>query len=354
VRRKEVAKLAGVSEATVSRVLNGVGPVREETRRRVLAAAERLQYVPNALAQRFARRQSGILGVVLPVVPKVQLFSTYYFSEILGGIGDAAKSHGYDVLLIFREPDEPRDYTLLFRTRRVDACVVLGASDRTDERDALRELQREGYPFSLVNQCFAAESFNTVDADHEEGSRSAVLHLAERGCRGIAFLNGPERYSNSVDRLRGYRLALAECGMPVEEGRLFLGNYGRKSGYEAAAPIAEAVRAGYVDGVFAANDRMAIGLLQGLRERGIEAGRDVALVGYDDSEGARWTEPQLSSVYVPFFEMGRLAAARLLESLKRGGNADAGSGGEDGEQPPFHDRLPVRLVVRDSTARFAK
>lgn len=345
MRRREVAKLAGVSEATVSRVLSGTVPVREETRRRVLEAAQRLDYVPNALARRFALGQSGNLGVILPALPKVPLFSTYYFSEILSGIGQAAKRQGYDLLLLSRAPEEARDYAMLFRTQKVDACVVLGATDRQEDRAAFRELAEQGHPFCLVNQRFGDAAYNTVDADHEAGSREAVRHLAARGCRGIAFLNGPDSYSNSRDRLNGYRQALAEAGLPEEPGLLFQGNYSRKSGYEAAERIADAVRQGGVDGVFAANDRMAIGLLQGLRERGIEAGRDVALVGCDDSEGARWTEPQLSSVYVPFFEMGELAASRLLDTLKRGSVS-----GQDVD--PFHERLPVRLVPRASTERY--
>jgi LacI family transcriptional regulator len=340
--RKEVAKLAGVSEATVSRVLNGVGPIREETRIRVLKAAEQLDYVPSSLAQSFARRRSGNLGVIVPIVPKVQVFSTYYFSEILSGIGETAKRYGYDLLLMFRAPEEPRDYTMMFRSQKVDACVILGADDRPEERAAIRELEQNGNPFCLVNQRFDGISYNTIDAEHEEGSYAAVSHLLERGCRRIAFLNGPESYSNSTDRLRGYRQALAKEGIPFDAGRLFAGNYSRKSGYEASRAVAEAITAGEIDGIFAANDRMAIGLLQGLRERGIEVGKDVALIGYDDSDGARLTEPQLSTVSVPFFNMGSLAAAKLLDGLRD----------SEGGEIAFHDKVPVRLVVRGSTERY--
>ncbi|MBW7460205.1 LacI family transcriptional regulator, partial [Paenibacillus sepulcri] len=154
IRRREVARLAGVSEATVSRVLNGVGPVKEDTRERVLAAARQLNYVPSALAQRFARSKSGNLGVILPLLPKVNLFSTYYFSEILSGIGVTAKERGYDLLLLFRKPDESRDYANLFRTQKVDGCIILGAQDVPGERAALAELQEGNYPFCLVNQRF--------------------------------------------------------------------------------------------------------------------------------------------------------------------------------------------------------
>lgn len=339
ITRKEVARLAGVSEATVSRVLSGTGPVKEETRRKVLEAAERLHYVPSALAQRFARRKSGNLGVILPLVPKVRLFSTYYFSEILSGVGEEAGRHGYDLLLMFRKPDEKREYAMLFRTQKVDALIVLGSRDEPDERQALAELWRDGYPFCLVNQRFDEEPFPAVDADHESGSFQVVRHLAGQGCRRIAFVNGPLVYSNSADRLAGYRRALEASGLPFDPNRIYAGNYSRKSGLELAASIADAMRQGEVDGIFAGNDRMAIGIMQGLREFGLEAGADYALAGCDDSEGARMTDPQLTTLSVPFDRMGKLAARRLLA-------AD-----ETTWDTPIL-KLPVELIVRASTERF--
>ncbi|UUZ83535.1 LacI family transcriptional regulator [Paenibacillus sp. P26] len=129
VTRKEVAELAGVSEATVSRVFNGVGPMKEETKQRVLQATKTLNYHPNAIAQSFARRRAGNLGIVLPYVPKVHIFSTYYFSEVLSGIGEKVKEKEYDMLLMFRSPGEESDYSSLFRSQKVDACIILGATD---------------------------------------------------------------------------------------------------------------------------------------------------------------------------------------------------------------------------------
>ncbi|WP_336776868.1 LacI family DNA-binding transcriptional regulator [Paenibacillus sp. MMO-58] len=332
--RKEVAKLAGVSEATVSRVLNNVGPIKEETRIRVLEAAKELGYVPNALAQRFARRKSGNVGVILPFVPKVHLFSTYYFAEILSGIGEAAKACNYDLLLIFREPDSPRDYAKLFRTQKVDACIVLGAQNVAEERAALAELQEEGYPFCLVNQRFDEEGYLTVDADHESGSYTAVQHLIANGFKQIAFLNGPDAFSSSGDRLAGYKRALEESGIRYEEERIFTGNYSRKSGYEAASRLVEGIKSKQIDAVFAANDRMAIGLMDGLREHGIEAGKDIGLIGYDDSDSSRIVTPKLSTVSVPFYEMGRRAAMKLLAAET---------------EEPGNTILPVQLIKRETT-----
>ncbi|MFF2481762.1 LacI family DNA-binding transcriptional regulator [Paenibacillus sp. NPDC058071] len=335
--RKEVAKLAGVSEATVSRVLNNVGPIKPATRERVLAAAAELGYVPNAQAQRLARRKSGNIGVIVPYMPKVHLFSAYYFSEILSGIGDMAKRCDYDLLLILREMDGKRDYAKLFQTQKVDACIVLGAKDVPEERAALAELHAGGHPFCLVNQRFDGQGYLSVDADHRSGSYEAVKHLIAQGRSRIAFLNGPDEYSNSADRLAGYRQALLEAGLTVDPMRIFTGNYSRKSGYEASAELAELFGTGEIDAIFAANDRMAIGVMDGLRERGITIGEQLALVGYDDSDGSRIVSPKLSTVAVPFYEMGREAAKRLLQP-------------QEGEEEQWQGRLlPVQFVQRESS-----
>ncbi|WP_424769392.1 LacI family DNA-binding transcriptional regulator [Paenibacillus sp. sgz302251] len=333
-----MAKLAGVSEATVSRVLNNVGPIKEETRERVLQAAAELGYVPNALAQQFARRKSGNIGVILPFVPKVHLFSTYYFSEILSGIGETVRRFGYDLLLIFKEPDGVRDYAKLFRTQKIDACIVLGSQNVPEERAALAELKAGGFPFCLVNQRFDEEQYVTVDADHLTGSMDAVRHLVQQGKRRVAFVNGPAQYSNSSDRLHGYRAALQEAGIAYDDELVFVGNYSRKSGFELAEKMAQQIRSGTIEAVFAANDRMAIGLMQGLREQGLEAGQQYALVGYDDSDGSRIISPRLSTVAVPFYEMGRLAATRLLDA----GHKEKAKTGE-------MEMLPVSFIQRETS-----
>ncbi|MFB5673480.1 LacI family DNA-binding transcriptional regulator [Paenibacillus terreus] len=341
VRRIEVAELAGVSEATVSRVLNGVGPIKEETRQRVLEAAERLGYTPNAMARSLARRRSGNLGVVMPYLPKARLFSAHYFSEILSGIGSRAREEGYDLLIIFRDPDGATDVEGLFRMQKIDACLILGAKEEAEERETLRRMQEKGYPFCLINQHFAGESFNEVDADHTEGSYQAVRHLLEQGFRRIAFVNGPEVYSNSSDRRAGYERALQEAGLPIESDLLFAGNFSRTSGLRVAEEILGDLNR--IDSIFAANDRMAIGIQQGLRQAGVLPEHMPAIVGYDDSDAAEMTSPGLSSVRVPFYELGEMAAARVLRLLEEPEKNE--------ETPPFKVRLPVELVVRASSVK---
>ncbi|MGW9530798.1 LacI family DNA-binding transcriptional regulator [Paenibacillus terrae] len=342
--RKEVAELAGVSEATVSRVLNATGPIKEETRRRVQDAANQLGYVPSALARNFARSKSGHLGVVMPYVPKAHLFSAYFFSEMLSGIGSKARDNGLDLLLLFRKPGEKMDYSALFRQQKIDACIILGARDDPDELEALKRLQEEGRPFCVMNHHFAGQSFCEVDADHVEGSRAAVSHLIEQGCKQIAFLNGPEIYSNSTERLKGYRTALQDAGIEYDRELLLEGNYSRRSGLEASATIAG--RLNDIDAIFAANDRMAIGVMQGLRELGLGVDRFPAFVGYDDSDVAEMAVPPLSSVRVPFYEMGELAASKLIPDP-----LDRISALELTGSASIRELLSTELIIRASSIR---
>jgi len=333
-KRKQVAELAGVSEATVSRVMSGVGPIREETRRRVLDAAERLGYTPSAIARSFVTQRSGNIGVMLPVVPKVHLFSAYYFSEILSGIGHAVEKRGYHLLLQFRPADAPPDYESVFRMRKVDGCLILGA--KSDEADALEALHERDWPFVVVGQRFDAP-YDQVDADHRAGGRLVAEHLLAAGRTRMAVVNGPPAFSNTVDRFDGFVDRLRASGVELDPSLVYTGNYSRKSGYALAETLY--ARRGAFDALFAANDRMAIGLMQGLKERGLKAGVDYALVGYDDSDASRTTDPPLSTVHVPFFEMGVRAAERLLDRIA----------GETEETGPLAQRLQTRFVARESS-----
>jgi len=336
--RKEVAELAGVSEATVSRVLNGVGPVREETRQRVLEAARKLNYQIHALAASFARGRSGNLGVVLPHVPKVRLFSTYYFSEMLDGIGEAVRERGMGLLLLYRRLQEPFDYVPLFRSVRIDACIVLGASSLPEEEAGIRAMADEGLPFCMIDHRSGDGRASSVCAAHEEGSRRAVQHLIESGYRKIGFLNGSPWYSPSREREAGYMRALREAGLAPDPKRMFAGNYSRTSGRRAAEDVYARLRD--LDAIFVANDRMAIGLMQALRERGVRVPDDLAIVGCDDSDAAAMVDPPLTSVRVPFGAMGRTAAERLLDRLPDW----------RGTESVFHETLATELVVRESSA----
>ncbi|WP_226667983.1 LacI family DNA-binding transcriptional regulator [Metabacillus litoralis] len=333
--RKDVARLAGVSEATVSRVFNNISPLREQTKQKVLQAAKELNYHPNVIAQNFAKGKSNNIGVIVPYLPKVNLLSTHYFSELVSGIGARLGELGYGLLLIFQTPDERKDYVQLFHSQRVDGCIILGARHNKNELEALEKLHQLKLPYCLINQTFSEQHFHFIDADHVDGSYQATMSLLEKGFQQILFLNGPLEFSNSLDRLQGYKKALSQKGIHFNEKLIFEGNYSRKSGYKAADQISSLLAKSKA--IISANDRMAIGLMQRLNELGFHAGKDYAIIGYDNSEIAKMTTPSLSSVNVPFYEMGQLAAEKVLQSITHDIN----------EQIMI--KLPVSLIERESS-----
>lgn len=310
--RNDVARKAGVSGATVSRVFNDPDCVSAETREKVMNAAHELNYHPNVIASNFVKGISGNIGVVMPYIPNVHIFSVYYFSEILSGIGEALAEYGYDLVLFFNKPDNEgrNDYSRYFKGKKVDGCILLG-THRDDI--GLLELRKTRHKFCLINNYIENSSISFVDVDNVYGSYEAVSHLIKLGHRNIAFLNGPSCYSNSIDRRAGYLKALKEHNIPVKDEFFIEGNYGKKSGYNASEKIIKLKN--MPTAVFAANDRMAAGLMQGLREKGVRIPQDIAVTGYDDADIATIVEPQLTTVRIPFFELGRRCVDEFIKII---------------------------------------
>ena len=331
--RDDVAKLAGVSGATVSRVFNCPESVSEASRNIVLKAANELNYHPNLIAQNFAKGITGNIGIILPYIPNVHIFSVYYFSELLSGIGQVTSEKGFNIILFFHDLNlrYPNDYTKYFKGQRVDGCILLGTL-RNDP--GLIDLKKSGYRFCLVNNYIKGSGIDFADVDNVKGSYEAVKYLVEKGHKNIAFINGPSNYTNSIDRYQGYCMALDEFKIPLRKSFILEGNYGKKSGYIASKKLLDLNPV--PSALFASNDRMAAGVIMGLREKGISIPEDMAVVGYDDSDIATIVEPNLTTVKIPFFELGKMCAARFLDTLSRK------SGG-------FELKIEPELIVRQST-----
>lgn len=333
ITRKDVAERAGVSEATVSRVFTNHPAVKPETREKVLRIAEELGYTPNALAQSVARRRSMNIGIVVPYIPKVHIFSHDYFSEIISGAGEMAQQYGYDLVLFHRHAHQETDYRKYYLNKKVDGTILLGT--KIEEQEVLGDLYRQNAPFVLISNVLEMAPQFSVLADHQRGSYEAMQHLVRLGHRRIAFLNGPESYQDSIMRRKGVEQARDEW--KLREILYFQGDFSRTSGLRFAdlfvgldpRPTA----------IFAANDRMAIGFMQGLKQHGVFPGLEVAIVGYDNSQIAQFSDPSLTSVHVPHFEMGKLAVEVLIRQLE----------GKTIHGPHI---LPTELIVRESSTQF--
>jgi LacI family transcriptional regulator len=322
---RDVAARAGVSVATVSRTLNGIGPVHDHTSKRVMAAVRALRYIPHAAARSLSIRRSHTLGVLLPEV------HGEFFSEVIRGIDVAARARGYHVLVSSSHSDAQEMSAMLRALRgRVDGLIVMSPDV---ELGALSRALTADTPAVLLNS--ATNARPTIRIDNFSGARSMTEHLSALGHRRIAFITGPERNADAAERLRGYRTALGEASGAKRAAIEVEGDFTEESGYRAVPQLLAMKQR--PNAIFAANDAMAIGALRALREGGIAIPDEMALAGFDDIPMARYLTPQLTTVRVDIAEMGRRAVEYLVASLD-----------ETESALKKHEVIPTTLVVRES------
>jgi LacI family transcriptional regulator len=332
---RDVAALASVSTATVSRVLSGSShPVAASTRQRVLKAVKELDFEPNMLASGLARSRTQVAAVVVHDV------MDEYFSEIARGIEDEAYAKGYVTVICNtdRDPDKEVHYLRKLRALRVDAILFAAGGVRNPRHRAEvdRQLGKvEAAGGVIVRLAPYPGGRPDVGYSNRLGLSLAVDHLVELGHGAIAFLAGPPGIATSTDRLSAMRQAMKRHGLALADALIFDGGFSRKGGERAAA---EFVAAGLpATAIVAANDQAAIGFMRGLRERDVDVPGAVSVVGYDDIGPSSFVEPPLTTVHVPLHELGVLGMRWALQLL----------GGASRSTPI---ELPLELTVRASTA----
>ncbi|MBO0611080.1 LacI family DNA-binding transcriptional regulator [Myceligenerans salitolerans] len=323
-----VARLAGVSRATVSRVINGSEGVTPGVREAVDRAVEQLGYVPNPAARSLVSRRTDSIALVVPE-PAARMFSDdAFFTGILRGIGqelDAADKQL--VLLLASTPANHGRITRYLRARTVDG-VILASLHGADPFPS--ELAAMGVPAVASGRPLSGGVIPYIDVDHVGGVRAAVEHLLAQGRKRIATIAGPQDMVAGIDRLAGYRGAVAAAGM---RSLVEIGDFTRESGTTAMRRLLDDEPA--IDAVFVASDLMAEGALRTLRRERRRVPEDVAVVGFDDATAARSTEPPLTTVRQPIHETGRMLAQQVLRLAS----------GESVEPAVI---LPTELVLRES------
>jgi LacI family transcriptional regulator len=330
IRAADVAAAAGVSQTTVSLVLNGHrGHVGERTRLKVLEAATSLGYHLNAPARQLASGVTHTLGLVVSQSPE-QVAADTFLGAMLRGLASVAQAAGYRVVV---EPASPGDgvYGSLLRSGHVDALAVSGP--RTDDAE-LEALVRERYPVVLHGSRPDLE-VPSVDVDNVAGARLAVEHLLAYGHRRIACVTFDLSYIAARERLAGYRAALAAAGIEPDDSLVVETGY-RGSG--VATAVAELLGRRDVTAVFAAADLSAAGVLGALRAIGRRVPDDVSLVGFDDLPLAGFLDPPLTTIHVPAVEVGEAVGTALLERI-------------GGDTSVRRRLLPLSLMERASVAR---
>jgi DNA-binding LacI/PurR family transcriptional regulator len=329
---EQVAALAGVSRATVSRVVNGSPKVSPEVRAQVERAVAKLGYVPNRAARSLVTRRAGSVALVVSE-PHARFYSEPFFAGMVRGVSAVLAETGVQLLLLIAQDLPDRDRLERYVVGGHVDGVLLASLHGDDPLPAT--LDRAGVPAVLVGRPAGPFPASWVDADNRGGARAAVAHLAARGRRRIATVSGPLDMGVGLDRLDGYRDGLAAAGLAADPGLVEPGDFTEEGGAAATARLLG--RPGPpVDAIFAASDLMAAGALRALRAAGRRVPEDVAVVGFEDSAVARYAQPPLTTVRQPIEEMGRQATRLLLATMA-------------GEAAGMHLILDTVLVVRAST-----
>lgn len=329
---KDVARQAGVSASTVSRVIAGSHVISEATQRRVEAVLTEMHYHPNAVARSLIRREAGIVGLSISR-PASDAFANAFFTEVIRGIGDEVEAAGLDLLLsMARTAEQEREHCLrLLRSRRIDGVIVSTA--RVGD-DLLKTLDLEGFPAVVVGRPPPGTRLSWVNNDNVAAGRLATEHLVRLGHRCIGLISGAEDLSFCRDRHRGYLAALGARGLkPEPVGRV--DHFTRQDGYEAARRLlGERPR---MTAMVAVDDTLAMGVLQAARATGRRVPGDLSLVGFNDDPVAASLDPPLTTVRIQVYDMGRQAARILLRLVA-------------GTAKLIRHRSEAELVVRGSTA----
>jgi len=325
VKLEMVARMAGVSSSTVSRILNGTAVVSEVKREAVDKAIAALGFVPNPMARALAGGRTLSIGVL------TQAIDSPFYGVALSGIEQELDRAGYSALYVSGHWDAREEAKCIevLRSRRVDGIIVL--TGRLPDK-ALKECAKN-LPVVVTGRSLKAPGLYSLNFDSFEGGRLATQHLLDLGHRRIVFITGVANHPDANERLRGYRVALEAAGVAYDSALVVAGDFHESSGLQAVDQLLASQQS--FTAIFAANDQMAFGASLGLHRHGLRVPQDVSLIGFDDLPMAMYALPPLSSIHESAFELGCLAATSMLQLL-------------NGIEPKGQVPAP-RLVARESS-----
>ncbi len=328
---KDVAKMAGVSEATVSYVFNGKKKISEATKQRVDSAIKELDYVPNLSARSLAAKSSKLIGVVIPQTEagSTLMLENEFYAEILGSIEFFARKEGYHIIVSATDFDG--NYNNLAKTRNLDGIIVIGMYPN----EFFKQMNKVEVPIILIDSYCSDYYFHNIRIDDAYGSFLATKHIIDNGHKNIAFFCG-EIKENGVmkKRLLGYKKALSDAGLKYNESLIFEGTIDHESGITLAHKLKESAKK--ATAVVCAADVLAIGAIKGFFEQGMSVPGDISIIGFDDLKIAQYLTPGLSTIKQEISLKGEKAVEVLMENLK------------DKELARQEIVLPVSVVSRGS------
>ncbi|MBI5959964.1 MAG: LacI family DNA-binding transcriptional regulator [Chloroflexi bacterium] len=326
-----VAQLAGVSRATVSRVINDPTAVKPELRARVEKVIVETGYQPNLAARSLASSRSHLIGLIIPSLVQ-SLFTDPYFPSLIQGISQACNMHHYilSLFLFHSLEEEGQVYQRALNSGLVDGLIVTAS---IINNPYLPRLIQQKIPLVQIGRPFEnVEQISFVDVDNVSGAYRAAHHLIRLGRKRIAFIGGTLNTTVGIDRYTGYCSALREKGLVVDQSLTIFADFTRADGYAAMQQIIPH----HPDAVFVITDTMAVGALQALHEAGLRVPEDISVIGFDDLTQAASSNPPLTTVRQPVRLLGTMAVDMLIDIL------------ETGLHPPRHTILPTELIIRAS------
>jgi LacI family transcriptional regulator len=325
---RDVAKLAGVSVATVSRVINQNGYVNKDTELKVKNSMELLNYKPNSLARALVSKKTDTIALIVPDI------TNPFFPELAKAVEETAQTLGYSVILSNSNISENNDLVESLRNRFIDGFIC--ASNEISEEQILK-FQKLGTPVVTIDRAISSNNVSSIQVDNYKGGIMAVEHLLSIGCKKIALLSGPFHLSTALGRYRGYVDALDQIDN-FNPSLVVEGDFSIESGIKNTYLILD--KHPDIDAIFATNDLMAVGALKALIRLGKKVPEDIALIGFDGIGICTAIEPEISTIAQPIFSIGSLAVKQLINQIKDNKVAEG-----------IRETLDVQLVQRGTTKR---
>ena len=324
----DIANLAHVSSATVSRVLNNKSYVSAKSRQKVLVAIEELGYEPNILARSLRLNKTHTIGVLVSDI------SNPFFAELVRGVEDIASANGYSLILCNSDEktNKENQYLSLLRSKRVDG-IIFSPSGKTHSE--VRSTIKIGIPVVLVDRKIDNLDIDSILVENIEGMRIAVKHLASHGYKRIAIITGPQTSTTGEERLEGYMRGISDNNLSYAEELVMRADYSYEGAITATRQLMDLSTR--PEAILVSNNLMTIGALTALSEIGVEIPKDIAIIGFDDMPWSPLLTPPLTVVSQPAYEMGNLSANILLSRIS-----------DSNESPPLKIRLGTELIIRES------
>ncbi len=304
---KDIAKAVGVHPSTVSRVINGNPNISEKTAKKVFSTIEDLNYTPNALARSLKTKKIETLGMLIPDI------ANPFFAGLARGVEDTANQYGYNVILCNTDDqfEKEKTYLRLLEERRVDGLILATAKIRDK---SIIELEKSRFPYILLSRNIRDLQENSISIDDIAGGYLATKYLIGLGHRNIGHIGGPYNTMAALDRIKGYKKALLQYGIPFNRCYIGEGDFKIKGGYQVMNQFLKLQNP--PTAVFTANDLLAVGAIEAIREHGYNVPDDISIIGFDDIRLASFLSPPLTTIRQPMLEMGSLAIIKLMERIE--------------------------------------